>query len=780
MNDDGSITQSKKNRYLGDAAISMLYLIRNELEELNIIENPFMQAILVSIFGSEFSQPRTTGADFQIDVFAKSDFNMVTLLKRLTEVTRECSTNWLYDPIEGTPQLPTWLCWWKGLELEIVTGTERTFAGHDAEFSIVIRNATGRDLENISLSYSVEDLNRISVDNNALVIPSIAEGEIYVSRVSFSTKKDTTAYNIIAEIGFAGRQINLASTINMYWVNATIKPGTTTQFADGKTPVLFKGEIETNYPEKSLVTCQVNLLAPSLEKVIASLSDSLFIEHGETTFLDSTNLPPLIIPPDLSEGVERCILQMKLINQEGVEISETTSKRFYVGFVRKGPQIILETELKATYLPGEYISGTILVNDNSKSIKESSKLLIEFIYDSGTAIEVEEALYEKFIDREFSFRWRIPNLKFENQSEKLGVIRASVMNHGSVLATSESDRFGIEYVTTRVNIDSFRVPQHSHIGGRVSGWLRVRRNTELGDPAFLRMSFVFPDGETHVVLKQAVKQSKNLSISFGPLIIPAPKSAKVPPAVTLVATLSYGEVEMDRRSVVIDLVAGPSEDIASLEFVGLPSFVAPDQILLVTIRIISNHVKHMNCELTTELESISGNVKMVEREIGLEPAKPKLIPVPLRVPLGAEMSTAHLTATLQCGKHSCRQTQRFKVKAIEKPFFKVNFSIKNETGDEIPGLVARLSPVEIIADIISVREGMEGLSLTIKIVSKREIAKEYNIPFTPDLHNSISIKWLTPPIDVVTGYYLDAEISQNGKPLPGRAVEVIRKQFTVY
>ena len=70
VNDDGSITQSKKNRYLGDAAISMLYLIRNELEELNIIENPFMQAILVSIFGSEFSQPRTTGADFQIDVFA--------------------------------------------------------------------------------------------------------------------------------------------------------------------------------------------------------------------------------------------------------------------------------------------------------------------------------------------------------------------------------------------------------------------------------------------------------------------------------------------------------------------------------------------------------------------------------------------------------------------------------------------------------------------------------------------------------------------------------------
>ena len=780
VNDDGTINRSKKNRYLGDAVISMLYLIRNELEELKIIENPFMQAILVSIFGSEFAQPRTTGADYQIEVFAKSDFNMVTLLKRLTEVTRECSTNWLYDPIEGTPQLPTWLCWWKGLEPEIVTDTERTFAGQTAEFSILIKNATGRDIENISLSYTIEDLNRVSVDNNALTISTIAGGEIHVSRFSFLTKKDSSAYNVFAEIGFAGRQINLTSTINMYWVNASIKPRTTTQFADGKTPVLFKGEIETNYPEKSLVTCYVNILAPSLEKVIANLEEKLMIEQGETTFLDSSNMPPLIIPPDISEGVERCILQMKLVNEEEVEISETMSRPFYVGFVRKGPQIVIETDLKTSYSPGEYISGIVMVNDNSKSINESARLYIKFVPDSGATIEVDEIPYEKFIDREFNFQWKIPNIEFESQSERLGVISASVVNHGSVIATSDSDRFSIECIATHVNIDSFRVPQHSHIGGKVSGWLRIRRNTEFGDPAFLTMSFVFPDGETYVVLRQAVKQSRNLSISFGSLVIPAPKSAQPPSTVTLVAELSYAGTEMDTRSAIINLVAQPSENIASIEFIGIPGFVAPDQSLLITALIMSNHVSNIECNLTTELESICGNEQIIERAITLEPAKQKLIPVPLRIPLGAEMSTAHLTATLQCGKQTSRQSQRFKVKAIEKPFFKVNFSIKNETGDEIPGLVARLSPVEITADITSSREGMENLGITIRIVSKREIVREYQIPLSTDTHNSVSMKWLTPPIDVVTGYYLDAEISQNDHPLPGRATEVIRKQFTVY
>jgi len=106
ITDNGEINSSRRNRFMGDAIISMFYLIRDELEELNIVENPFMQALLASVFGSDFSLPRTTGADFQLDVYAKSDFNMVVLLKQLAEVTRECSTNWLYDPIEGTPHLP--------------------------------------------------------------------------------------------------------------------------------------------------------------------------------------------------------------------------------------------------------------------------------------------------------------------------------------------------------------------------------------------------------------------------------------------------------------------------------------------------------------------------------------------------------------------------------------------------------------------------------------------------------------------------------------------------
>ena len=780
ITDNGDIDSTRRNRFLGDAIVSMLYMLRDELDELNIVENPFMQALLVSVFGSDFALPRTTGADFQLDVYARSDFNMVTLLKQLAEVTRECSTNWLYDPIEGTPHLPTWLCWWKGLELEIITDTERTFAGQEVQFSILIRNSTGRNMENISVKYSVEDSERNVIDSNILTIPSIASGEIHVSTMTFSTRKDTSAYNIIVEVGFAGRQINLASTINMFWMKASIKPGTTTQFADGKTPVLYRCEVETNYPMKSFVTCEVNLLAPSLEKIVARLSDSFEIEGGETTILESTQFPPLLIPPDAAEGVERCILQIKLLNEEGYEIAEGASKPFYVGFVRRGPQVIIESELKSSYTPGEYLSGSVVVSDKNKDIAPSSRLIIEYFADSGDVIEIVDLSSDVFLENDVSFQWRVPHIEIGDQSDRVGRIRARVMMRGKAVTSSESDRFNIEHITTRVNLDSLRIPKRSHIGGKISGWLRIRRNTEQGDPAFLTLTMVFPDGEEHVVLRQAVKQSKNLSLAFGPITIPAPKSAETPKSITLTATLSYAGLEMDKRSAEIDLVGGPSADIANIDFIGLPGFVLPDQMVQATIQLQSNLVKSTACELVVELESIGGNIVLLDREINLEIGKPKMIPVPLRIPLGAEMSTAHLKAILRCGNQSCGHSQRFKVKAIENPFFKVGFSILNEAGEEIPGLVARLSPVEIITKIESTRKGMENLKFHLRIMSRRDIVKEFELPISVNRENILRVKWLTPPIDVVTGYYVDAVISQNGHHLPRRALDVTRKQFTVY
>jgi hypothetical protein len=782
ISDDGRLSE-KKNRFMGDAIASMFYMIRDELEELNIIENPFMQALLVSVFGSEFSDPRTTGSDFQLEVYAKSDNNMVVLLKKLAEVTRECSTNWLYDPIEGTPHLPTWICWWKGLEPEIVTDMERVFAGQEVQFSILVRNSTGRKLEDIVVTYTIEDSERNLVETEVISISTIENGEIHVSDISFATRKNIAAYNIIAEVGFVGRVINLSSTINMYWMKASIRPGTTTQFADGKTPVMFSGQIETNYPLKTKVRSQVSVVAPSLSNVLAESEDVLEIESGESTDLDHSQFTPIMVPPDVSTGVERCVLQLKLLNEDGSEIAESVSKPFYIGFVKRGPQVILDTELKNMYVPGDIISGKILVSNlGKKSVAEDARLKLEFRSDSGRAQLIEEFLRHEFIEGETRFRWKVPTMTTESSADRVGILKATLTDKGQDIGSVESDRFRIDQITTRVNIDSLRVPKRSHVGGKLSGWLRIRRNTEVGEPAVLTMSFKYPDGEEQRVLSQSVKQSKNLSLAFGPVVIPAPRSEVDPRSVTLMASLSYAGIEVDTRTAEISLVGGPQADIANLEFIGLPSFAAPDEVVQPSIQITSNLENKSDCVLIIELESVGGNKSIITREVDLEPGQQRILPIPFRVPMSAEMSTAHLRAILRCGMRACENRQRFKIKAIDDPLFKVSFSVRDESGEEIPGLVARLTPIDIIASVESNRADIEDLALNIRIMTVRDLVKEFTVPL-PDpksIHNTVKIKWMTPPIDVVTGYYVDAVMVQSGRPLPARAVDLIRRQFTVY
>ncbi|MFW9982573.1 MAG: hypothetical protein ACFFE3_11720, partial [Candidatus Thorarchaeota archaeon] len=621
------------------------------------------------------------------------------------------------------------------------------------------------------------------VESNVLSIPSIDTGEIHVSDLAFQTKKNITAYNIIAEVGFVGRVINLTSTINMYWMRVDVKPGTTTQFADGKTPVLFNGQIDTNYPTTAVVQTKVSIIALSMGKVLATSEDTLEVENGESTIIDQSQFNPILIPSDASSGVERCVLQLKLLNEDGTEIAEAASKPFYVGFVKRGPQVHIDTDLKTTYLPGDLISGNIIVsNIGKKKVGSEARVSLEFKSDSGRSLLIEEFLQHEFIDGDVRFHWKIPTMATESPADRVGILKASFSDRGQVVATTESDRIRVDQITTRINIDSLRVPKRSHVGGKLSGWLRVRRNTELGEPAILTMSFIYPDGEEHRVLSQSVKQSKNLSLAFGPIIIPAPGKIKDPRTVTLVATLSFAGVEVDTRSTEIELLGGPQADIASIEIAGIPGFTYPDEIIRPTIQVTSNMDKKTNCVLTVELESIGGKIPIVTREISLEPQQSRILPTSVRVPMSAEMSTAHLRAILRCGQRACENRLRFKIKAIEKPMFKVSFSILDESGEEIPGLIARLSPVDIIATVESQRENVEDVSLSIRVMTVRELVKEFEIPLpNPETkQNIIKVRWMTPPIDVVTGYYIDAVIVQAGRPLPSRAVDLIRRQFTVY
>ncbi|MFW9908099.1 MAG: hypothetical protein ACFFEF_05950 [Candidatus Thorarchaeota archaeon] len=784
INDDGTISEKKRNRFMGDAVTSMLYLLRDELEELKVIDNPFMQSILVSIFGSEYVDPKTTGADFQLDVYAKSDMNLVVLLRKLGEITRECCTNWLYDPLVGTPNMPTWLCWWKGIEPAIVTEKVRVFAGQMAHFSISIQNTLSRSIEDLTLTYAIEDSERHVVTRNLIPIPSIAAGEIHIEKIEFDTQKGITAYNILASIGIAGRELQLSSTIQTFWTKVSIRPATTTIFADGSTQIPFSGEIETSYPENAFLAAKVSVIAPTREKILAEVEQPLSVEVGGLISFRSTDFPPLVVPDDFSEGVERCSLKVSLTDSEGEELSSTTSRPFYIGFVRKGPKIRLEAELKEIYQPGEIISGKVFLKTQGQSLSKDVSAAVVFKADSGRRHPIASLTVKELLENPVEFEWKVPPIPSENTSERTGLLTVILADGNEILSSSHTTRFRLEHVGIRINIDSLRVPKNSEIGGKISGWLRIRRNTEAGDQANLSIVFAFPDGSEYPALNQPIKQNRNLSIAFGPISIPEPKGTP-PNEVKIEARIIYGGEVVDTRVETIRLDGVEEPHFVRISFSGVPVYVTPDETLHSTLHVSNLSSEKLPCMLITELETVKGIVSIWQKEIDLEPKQTGMYAVSVSIPLAVEMSTAYLTAKATTTRGATRSSKRIKIKAVEDAHFNFRFMIKDTEGVEVPGLVPRVTPVKLIVIGSATTAALDNVKILLRIMSRRKVIKLFEVSL-PALKKrdrgefEAEVPWTTPAVDVVTGFYLEALVEQNGQILPDRAVKQVRKQFTVY
>jgi gamma-glutamyl:cysteine ligase YbdK (ATP-grasp superfamily) len=780
IDDTGQVNESKRTRFLGDAVISMLYLIREELEGLNVIDNPFLQPLLLSIFGSETVERKTTGADYQLDVYAKSDQNMVVLLKHLVELTRECSTNWLYDPLEGIPDLPAWLCWWKGIEPEIITRDERVFAGHEAEFEILLRNNSIRKIPASVITYSVEDLERNIIKHDTITVSELEQKDTFLRRIGFKTRPGISAYNIIIVVKIRGREIHLSSTINTYWMKAGIRPGTTTQFADGKAPVLFSGEIETNYPEPTTVDCEISVIAPRRESIIASVEQSIKIEGGEVTLLKNVDLPSLIIPTEGLEGVERCVLQIKLQDIDGILITETTSRPFYIGFVHKGPQLLLDLDSRALYQSGDVVTGEISFKGSAHELPSNGTMELRFKTKPGVYYEIASIAVSDLLVEPVRFQWRIPS--FAGSNDVSGAIEASINKEEEIFLSAVSTEIVIEPLDVRLSIDSLNAPKQSHLNGKISGWLRIRRNTEQGDPAILKMILGFPNGETYQMLTQTVKQNRNLSLAFGPFIIPEPKEIENPNWVTLEAQILYAGALQDSRTVTIELGEEPHTSPIEIKLPGVPNFMEPGEIIEIVSSVSNESQKKQTCNIIIVLESVIGISTIIGRSIELKEKETKLIPISIQIPLGAEMSTAYLKVIIEGEDFTTEVRERIKVKAIEEPLLKVEFSIRDESGKEVPGLISRLTPVELNVELEVLTENIQSLELQLKVMSRRNIVEKFNLPVleSDNLRYEAHVLWHTPPVEMVTGYYLEIVALQGGKSLPARAIRQTPKQLTVY
>ncbi|MFX0107548.1 MAG: hypothetical protein ACFE7R_04625, partial [Candidatus Hodarchaeota archaeon] len=475
-------------------------------------------------------------------------------------------------------------------------------------------------------------------------------------------------------------------------------------------------------------------------------------------------------------------LQITLTEKGGEAITRHISRPFYVGFVRRDPSLLLHIDSRTAFSPGEVLVGEVELGSKGHGIEEHSVLRIGFVTESEKMHEIVVAPARDLLKGPVQFHWVVPSLETDVLLDRAGRIHASLSEGKNEISVADSERFRIADLDVKIDIDSLRVPTRATPGGKISGWLRIRRSTELGDPSQLAISLRYPSEREVVVSRQSVKQSRNLSLAFGPLAIPEEVSSEDIDRITIIARISYAGREMDQKSADIRITPVAEANLVDMRFVGVQGFLEPGITTHSALEIAAARDYSGQCDLIVEMESAVGSEKLLEKSIDITPNDEKLFPLEFSMPLASEMSTAYLKAMARCGDRIHEIQEKLKVKAIERPILAVKYRIIDEFGNEIPGLVPRVTSVSFIihAKFGEVKPG--NYSLRFQVMSRRDIVGEFDLSVEELMQDGgvAEIIWKTPLVDMVAAFYVRSILLESGHELPDRALEQEEKQFTVY
>ncbi len=780
IDNQGYVQEKTKNRFLGDAVVSMLFLIRNELEELNAFDDPFMQPILSSVFGTDTIEERTTSADYQLQVFAKSDKNMLTLLRRLADITRECCTNWVYDPLTGRANIPKWMKWWTGIEIRIDTHQDSVFAGEETGFDIDVSNTIDKELANIPVRYRIENASREMIKEEALFLAELEPGAVYRYTTRFETEQGVSAYNIIVMISVAGREIKATKTIQTLWIKTKIDTSATTQFADGRTPLRFSGEIETNKPDIQDIVGTVSAVMPETGTVLASVQAQLSLEDDTAIIFNQDNFPEITIEPDAGSEVQRCILGLSVRNADDQILAQSRSRPFYLGFVHRGPEIILRTDLGRHLHHGDLIRGEVGLNLKGSSLSSDANITLGFHEDPGQVEHIAVLNRNEILSGLVGFEWRFAPSEIDAW-ESMARIVAILEENGKETARIETPRTRISASEVSMSIDSIRVPKQIQRGEKLSGWLRVTRNTVEGESAILVLGVEYPGEHEQVVLRQPLTQRRNLSVSFGPISLPHPRSLKDFSELNLRAKLVYAGIPADERVVNIRLAESVSSALR-IEYSGISRFAEPGSMINGAVHIENRSEEDIVGEVRVLLNVKDQEADILSRSLRIDSKEKKVYPIPFRIPIFGGMGTAKILSLVSFDDTIVTEDRNIKVKPLDIEFFSLNYRLLDQSDKDIPGLIARNQDISIEITGTSKSNVEDIFSIRLKMLSKGKVVHIFEAPIVMGDRGEfrVTILWKTPNVDAVTPFYLESEILENGVPIPYRGVNQKDKHFTVY
>ncbi len=327
----GGSTSPRVNDTMGSAVQALLFYIRDELGEIGVFKGPFLNPILVSVFGSGgLWRPLTSTAELQLDLYVRLGRRPQRFFRILSLSAVDWTEDWSQDPLAGMPELPDWLLWTQGVEMRILADADRVVAGTSARVTVLLRNTTDRTLSDVSVSYSIHDSNDRVVQNGQLPSFDLLPNQTVLEPIDFPTNQEATEYVVLVSVGKGHGQIEQRYTIHASVPSLRVECMAKALQVDGPTPILFRGEIHTGEAPLQSVRCRIEVRSESDGTIVCQTESDLGPFTSTRATFSSDDFPPLTVSPDALSASGRMVLHALIVSETGEAVSTAESYPFFV------------------------------------------------------------------------------------------------------------------------------------------------------------------------------------------------------------------------------------------------------------------------------------------------------------------------------------------------------------------------------------------------------------------------------------------------------------------
>ncbi len=773
---DGRPDTSKVNRYLADAVEGLIAYIKDELDELDLIDNEFLQPLFVSVFGSSTVEPRTTTADFQLIEYYATGNNVKALLRKLVNITEDCSTNWLYDPLSGIPHLPGWLRWWTEINVDIDLKTPTVFTGNDVLFTVKINNGSTISLSNVAVQISVQNGEKETVFSDTIPVGNIPAGEIVPVERSFSTHDGSSSYVILAVAKIGTREIKFQRSVNTYRVKCSIKPEVDHIIPKMKTLIPFKASIWTNYPEDQNIIAEIKCITSSGELLAEDKFKFVLPKEGKEVF-DHEKLNKIKISPEDSVGLKRCHLELYVKDEFGNIFTQTRSDNFYVSF--RGPQISISYDMPSKIVNPDIdkINVELFVNSHSKI--SPSELEITVYYSIGkSSKKLLEVLHIDKIPDTISVEVPIP--KSEESLELY--LYSHVKYKGQKISVIQSPPILISQLQ-EIQIESIYCPSSIYKNSQFNVGARVKFPSNNKETADVILGIRTPSGSNIILEQNKVVHSGELYITFG-LINPW----------NIVSNFEYFTiyVAIKKKNKIVDIkqqrinVIHKKEINLDVKFSKIKTEVTIGSEITNLIQIKNNSEINADVKVTYKIYEMSGHIIHQESHIvKLNGFDEKFVPLQILIPVFLKPGKYNLTISIESDEAIIKSYMTtFNVMKMDGEAITINFRFESIRGEPYLTLLPSGKLIHVFIDVYS-RITLKGkISLDLLLKHKKEIIDTLSIELNPLEENKRIVigplDWTVPYVEDTDMFVFEPVLRINNNRVSPELIKVENNQIRIF